>query len=69
MLGISQVSKVMDFTQEYKDKVRSFLQARYNIEPSDADVLESCQSLYYIGKARARYIALKYGKLKPNEEF
>ena len=57
------------FSDDYKKRVKAFLEAKFNVSLTDEDVLESCLSLYYIGKARARYIALKYGKLKPNEEF
>jgi hypothetical protein len=55
---------VTTFPKEYQNKVRDFLKARFNIEPTDNDVLESCQSLYYIGKAKARFLALKRGKPK-----
>lgn len=50
----------MTFTEEYKTKVRSFLKLRFNIEPTDNLVLETCQSFFYVGRARARYLSNKY---------
>lgn len=47
------------FDQKYKEKVRKFIIRKFGVTPTDAEVEESCQSLFYIGRAHARYELLK----------
>lgn len=49
----------MDFPQVHKNKVRAFLRAKFHVEPTETIVLESCQSLFYLGRAHARCEALR----------
>lgn len=57
------------FSDSYKNRVKAFLEAKFDVFLTDQDLIEACQSLFYIGRARARYINLKYGKLKPNHGY
>jgi hypothetical protein len=50
-----KVHKGMNFSVELKNKVRTYLKNKLQTEPSDQDILECCQSLYYLGRARANY--------------
>ena len=54
----------MNFSKEFQNKIRVFLITKLHVIPSDQDVLECCQSLYYIGRARVEFIKQKYGSNK-----
>lgn len=50
----------MTFDNQFKSKVKNFLINKCKIKnPIEANILESCQSFYYLGRAHLRYIILK----------
>jgi len=50
---------VPTFSKEYIAQMKAFLRARFSVDVSDEIVLESCHSLFYIGRAHARCEALR----------
>ena len=53
------------FNRKFKNKVKDYLIKKCKVKNlTDADVLESCLSLYYLGRSKARYLLIN--KLKPN---
>lgn len=53
------------FSQEIKDKVKDLLINTCKVKnPTEADILESCQSLFYLGRTIVRYYFQKHKEFK-----
>jgi hypothetical protein len=54
----------VNFSKESQQKVKEFLISVSGKEPTDADILECCQSLYYFGRAQYKFALQKLKELK-----
>ena len=45
----------MEFSKEFKNKIKLFAKRRFNRDLFDKEVLGWCQNLYYVGRAMSRH--------------